>query len=249
MLHTKSLPTDSQHDARFPQVLVWLPVLVVVGQLALYAVYLNGYLWSAGEDGPYEWATVLAYVAATGFALVLAARWARSRMRLATVAYLVLAAGFVFIAGEEISWGQRVLGFDGPDALVERNLQGEANLHNLLGRLALEGMYILVGLWGVGAGRAIARRVSWLRPTFLYAPPRELMWWFLPALVYYVYVDYLGPAIRLLFPAFGDLAEGPPRFQEPVEFLLSVGFLLFVVAVWRRSTAPVPADETTTLRR
>ena len=37
----------------------------------------------------------------------------------------------LFIAGEEISWGQRIFGYSTPDWIVERNLQREFNLHNL----------------------------------------------------------------------------------------------------------------------
>lgn len=167
-------------------------------------------------------------------------------MVLAAIAYAALTLGFVFIAGEEVSWGERLLGFDGPEQLVQRNLQGEANLHNLLGRTALHGLYIVVALWGIGLGRAIVRRVPWLRPVYLYAPARDLMWWFLPTLAYYVYVDYALPLARLL-PGLGDLGEGPPRFQEPVEFLLAVGFLAFALQVRRRS-APLLSSATTDRR-
>lgn len=45
-----------------------------------------------------------------------------------------LFAGLVmaFVAGEEISWGQRIFGFETPDLFETANYQGEANLHNLL---------------------------------------------------------------------------------------------------------------------
>jgi hypothetical protein len=45
--------------------------------------------------------------------------------------YLGLAALFFFGAGEEISWGQRILGFQTPEPLTEVNRQEEFNLHNL----------------------------------------------------------------------------------------------------------------------
>ena len=37
----------------------------------------------------------------------------------------------IFIAGEEISWGQRMIGFDVPDFIESRNLQAESTLHNM----------------------------------------------------------------------------------------------------------------------
>jgi hypothetical protein len=45
--------------------------------------------------------------------------------------YLGLALLFFFGAGEEISWGQRILGFQTPVSLSQVNRQEEFNLHNL----------------------------------------------------------------------------------------------------------------------
>ncbi|MFN8374143.1 MAG: hypothetical protein U0694_14860 [Anaerolineae bacterium] len=45
--------------------------------------------------------------------------------------YLLLALVFVFGAGEEIGWGQRVFGWATPDELAAINEQGETTIHNL----------------------------------------------------------------------------------------------------------------------
>ena len=45
--------------------------------------------------------------------------------------YLGLALLFLFGAGEEVSWGQRILGFQTPESLSQVNRQEEFNLHNL----------------------------------------------------------------------------------------------------------------------
>lgn len=45
--------------------------------------------------------------------------------------YLLTAAGFLFLAGEEISFGQRLLGFASPEFFAVSNDEGEVNLHNL----------------------------------------------------------------------------------------------------------------------
>jgi hypothetical protein len=45
--------------------------------------------------------------------------------------YLGLALILFFGAGEEISWGQRIFGFETPDSLEDVNIQGEVTLHNL----------------------------------------------------------------------------------------------------------------------
>jgi hypothetical protein len=43
------------------------------------------------------------------------------------------AAACFLVAGEEVSWGQRLLGMGTPEALAEVNVQGETNLHNIEG--------------------------------------------------------------------------------------------------------------------
>ncbi len=79
--------------------------------------------------------TVAAYLLA-GLVLLPAAR---SRRGFARLAMAVLAVGMAVVAGEEISWGQRLLGYAMPDFLSQ-NSQGEANVHNLrsVGRLLRE---------------------------------------------------------------------------------------------------------------
>lgn len=62
------------------------------------------------------------------------------------VFYLVCAVAFFLVAGEEVSWGQRVLGIKTPDALLVLNYQHETNVHNLLTKHALDAMTKWVAL-------------------------------------------------------------------------------------------------------
>ncbi len=45
--------------------------------------------------------------------------------------YILAAAAFLFAAAEEISWGQRIIGFDTPLSLRPFNSQSEFNIHNI----------------------------------------------------------------------------------------------------------------------
>lgn len=45
--------------------------------------------------------------------------------------FLLLGLLFIFLVGEEISWGQRIFGFETPEGIEARNMQDEFNLHNL----------------------------------------------------------------------------------------------------------------------
>jgi len=45
--------------------------------------------------------------------------------------YSLASLAFIFGAGEEISWGQRIFGIQTGEYFLENNYQGETNLHNL----------------------------------------------------------------------------------------------------------------------
>ena len=64
-------------------------------------------------------------------ALLLLAIAARGRGVPGRWLYILGALAFVFATGEEISWGQRIFGFETPNYLREINFQNEFNLHNI----------------------------------------------------------------------------------------------------------------------
>ena len=81
----------------------------------------------AEEDGVLEVLQAGAYLLAGVLAVVGLARRTASRWAWpAAVASLLM-------CGEEISWGQRLLGFESPAAVAARNRQREFNMHNLAG--------------------------------------------------------------------------------------------------------------------
>ena len=82
------------------------------------------------EDGWAEWATFCAFLLAAGLLIRVIVR--RSVRSLEGLVALGLALFSGFVAGEEISWGQRLLGYMPPALFLEHNYQQESNLHNLL---------------------------------------------------------------------------------------------------------------------
>lgn len=208
-----------------------VPVVALLGALALRHIWENLYFFAVKEDSVVEWLTAVAYLGVVVASAMVCRLAYRRGYRLAAVGYLVLALGAFFIAGEEISWGQRIIGFAGPPELVERNRQGEANLHNLLGRYALHGAYILVSLYGAILARHLVPRIRALRPAFLFVPPAWTATWFGTAAVLYIYLDYVEPVLARISASWPVLEEaGYDRLQEVVELSLSIGFILFVAS-------------------
>jgi hypothetical protein len=82
------------------------------------------------ESGLYETVGAVAcFVAGLlslwSFKLALSKRW-----HLHAFWLLLLSVACLFIAGEEVSWGQHHLGFEPPSSITSNNFQGEFNLHN-----------------------------------------------------------------------------------------------------------------------
>ena len=219
-----------------------VPVAVLIGALALRVVTPGFYRHLVTEDGIIEWATAAVYLGAAAFTIAIVRRLRRTEYRAFWVPYLLLGIGFVFVAGEEISWGQRQLDFTGPDALVERNIQSESNLHNTLSERWLHGTYIAVGLYAGLLSRWIAPFLVGKHRAWLIAPAAALALYFLVPAAVYVYFDYLDPIIRaVLGDDYGWRQLRLGNMQEVAELVLGIGFLLFVRSVLTRVRNPASA--------
>jgi hypothetical protein len=76
------------------------------------------------EDQVYEWLTCIFFAAACLFFFL-------AFLKNKNWVFLLFSFVFLFGAGEEISWGQRVFGFQTPETLLKENVQKEFNIHNL----------------------------------------------------------------------------------------------------------------------
>jgi hypothetical protein len=94
----------------------------------LHAEFRAGF---AIEDGPVEWGTALCLLLSS-LVLTRNALALRGRGALAVAMTALYALAFFFAAGEEISWGHRLLDREVPEFFLENNAQGETNIHNLV---------------------------------------------------------------------------------------------------------------------
>jgi tetratricopeptide (TPR) repeat protein len=84
------------------------------------------YIVATYEDLVGEWTQVFFFVAT----MLLSGRISLSKSRF-RLFFAVLALACFYVAGEEISWGQRIFDIQTPEFLKKHNLQNETNLHNL----------------------------------------------------------------------------------------------------------------------
>ena len=104
-------------------------ILIAFGLFFFNQPFLDVYL---GEDGIVEWLTVAGLLC--GF-FVCAYRFVTLfKKRNWWFLFIVFVLGFLLFiaAGEEISWGQRILGIQSSEYFIKNNAQGETNIHNLV---------------------------------------------------------------------------------------------------------------------
>ncbi len=103
-----------------------IPLAVVTLVCAFSFLIFDPVTYSAlvEENSVVEWLTFIFLFLASIFFLL-------GFFKYRNIYFLLLSLIFIFGAFEEISWGQRVFGFDTPEMIRERNVQQELNLHNL----------------------------------------------------------------------------------------------------------------------
>lgn len=115
-------------------VLIGLLVFIVIS----YGIYLSKtdlHFFEqsfAREDGWVEWLTVVALLSATCICWYRIPILKPFRSKIFILSLALQGLVFLFGAGEEISWGQRILNTVPSEFFQSHNSQGETNLHNLV---------------------------------------------------------------------------------------------------------------------
>ncbi len=216
--------------------LIFLTPLVVSALLIPIRLDKELYKLLLDEDRLFEWATFTCFVLGTLVGLVIVHNRWQARDRLGVALYLLFTLLMFFSAGEEISWGQRVVDFDTPEDLLEINRQDEFNLHNIGESLNLfRALMIAIGLGGSTAyvlNQRLQIERLWDNADVLLVPPFFLASTFLIVLAY------------RLFRLFIWRKSGftVTKYAESIEFWLAFGLTAFGYLVWRRLRLQRAAD-------
>ncbi len=138
---------------------------------------------------------------------------------------------FAFVAGEEISWGQRLFGFETPDALRAINTQNEFNIHNIGFSVRFPTGVIPMMTLCIAASAAFFARTP-ARAMGVPLPSLLLVFCFLVAYAWRRH-DYLGFFPLSIFPQFILLlllfSAYALWLRERRLFLLSAMFVAIIV--------------------
>ena len=236
MIMKKQRPA-ADHPGFAKGLIFGIPCLFVFFCVLLKITADDFYRTMIQEDGLVESLQAVFFLCASVFASAAAVRFSGKKRFIHSVLFYLLSLGLFFIAMEEISWGQRILRFNLPGFFQKHNVQGELTIHNLeaIQYHFLIPIYILVGFYGSFAWLVLRRFDSARREALgWFVPEWFLVPCFLPLFVIYSYFMIGVYAYWHRIDAFSIGGFVLWRDQEPAEFLMALGFLLFTLFVRRR---------------
>jgi hypothetical protein len=224
---------------RSRMVLFLLPLPLFAFFLWLKFAHVEIYYRIIQEDHILEYQQFVFYFLAGLICFPLARKFLGAGFRLHGVLYSGLALLLLFVAFNEISWGQRIFGFETPEIIAERNVQDELTFHNLeFIQRRLHPAYILVGAFGAFAW--LLRMPFRLSDgsVWRYVIPNWYVssWFFFLFLIYSIIeiARVFEPTILGFEIAIGSYVVY--RDQEPAESFLATAFLLFVIDNYRSAS-------------
>jgi len=214
---------------------LWLPIILAVFVWAGFfslgrPVYER---WFESELGFIELTTPLILV----FAIVYGLRAFHLRKHLPVwwlgIWILLITAGSLYFAGEDLSWGQHLFGWETPEELKAINDQQETNLHNISSwfdqkpRLLLETWIIIGGIFVAGWRR-------WRGEIF---ESNNWQYWFWPGFACFP-AALLAELVKLperIKTSF-DIASLPTdlRYSELQELMFATFLLCYLASNMRR---------------
>ena len=165
--------------------------------------------WLRKEDGPLEWIQFIEYAISSILALLIFVRTKRKK-NINTIIWLLIAFLTFAVAGEEISWGERITGI-GINSISDINVQGETNFHNL----PFFHNYLLDPIFEISC--IFLGWFGWRKFKNIKAfPSKDLSLYFLFVALFYFYFDL----------SWASTTQQIRNDQEIFEFLLSTGIFL-----------------------
>ena len=165
--------------------------------------------WLRSEDGPLEWIQFIEYAVSSLLALLIFLKRKRKR-NIDSIIWLLIAFLSFVIAGEEISWGERITGI-GISSISSINIQGETNFHNLpfFHNYLLDPIFEISCIFLGWFGWRRFKRIKAL-------PNKDLSLYFLTVALFYFYFDI----------SWASTTQQIRNDQEIFEFLLSTGIFI-----------------------
>jgi len=240
----KKLIAEAAHEWALSEkmilAIVCPPFILVLSAPVAALMGKDAYRWLTSEDGFAENMQVLFLSLAFLLSLPMVRRLWKAGDRGIVFLYLGVSIALVFVIGEEISWGQRIFGWETPESLRAVNRQAETNIHNITAVWGVfTWMQLLVGAYGTLLPLLFLRfpiAARYQKIISLLVPHYTLIPYFLFLFVWRIYRIVLEAPKKYYFVI--------SQFNEVLELILYVGvvlFMIFQLRQTRQSQDPSPA--------
>ena len=108
--------------------LLFIYCFVYILPYGKFFIGISWFDWLKSEDGPLEWMQFIEYALSSLLAFLIFLKSKKKDIN--SFIWLLIAFLSFLIAGEEISWGERIFGFS-IESIKELSIQDETNFHNL----------------------------------------------------------------------------------------------------------------------
>ena len=196
--------------------LVFIYGFVYILPFGKYLIGISWFDFLRAEDGPLEWIQFFQYFFASIISLFIFLK-SKNKKSIEILIWLVLAFACFIVAGEEISWSERITGFS-LNSISEINVQGETNFHNLpfIHHNLLDPSFTI--------GSLFFGWVGWRKwPNIKSLPGKELSLYFLLVALFYFYFDI----------SWASTINQIRNDQEIFELLFSSGIFIHCVKQYK----------------
>ncbi len=159
----------------------------------------------------------------------------KDKDKLYALFYLLICLGLIFVSGEEISWGQRILNIKTPKSIKNINYQNEINLHNTgFFHLLNHFIYIIIGLTGGLLWLLPKKIINSSKLLKIFTPHWSLTFYFLLTALLYIHLWIQDLQKINAFYSWKD--------QEIVETILALAIFLYSKRLYRLETTKTTVE-------
>ncbi len=204
------------------KLILFSPAPLILVAFLIYIIHPDIFRWMVNEDSLVEWLQFFLLIISSYCSYLLAKYWWHHE-RLLGLLFAACVLVLLFVAGEEISWGQRLLGVSTPEALKEINLQDEVTIHNIgpFFGLVYRG-YMLIGLIGSTAWMIKRAVINKLKPRLKTIAEEIIPNW-------YYFWFFAITFIKNFDRIYISQPVGEVLWEEPMELLLIFGITMFFI--------------------
>ena len=216
---------------------VWLTL-----PLALFLFVIAGWLlleqdtyvyWFEREIGFIELATPTVLIIAVVYGIKMLKNLKRLPVAWLRIWVVLITLSCVYFAGEELSWGQQIFGWDTPENIKTLNDQQETNIHNMSSWFDQKPRFLLE-LWVIFGGIFIA---AWRKLKSEIFDSNSWQYWFWPGFACFP-AALLAEIAKLpkrmkdvldVRPDFGEI-----RYSELQELMFAAFLFCYLLSIYKR---------------